>query len=323
MSTFDKEWLKSVHVRDVPGRRKGVIYLDGKDSVLKALKVLEKNDILSAPVWNAETKQFIGSMDMHHIVNLIATNFTEDEVFKAPNTSSLMEKQKLFTEKPIQEIFDFSIRNPFHHVRPSEDLLSAITEMAGHNHYIRRSLVFKDDATTYEPSTAEGIVSQTAIITFLSKNISKLGNAIHQPIDQVIPIDWESSKQNLISISANDTVAHAFKLMQTTNVSGLAVLDEHASLLGTIGIRDLKFMVIKDSLDLSHLKSTVREYMNYVRQQMDMERHPAISIRKVDTFGTLIAKIASTAVHRIFIIDDHNIPIGVVGSLEVLKAIVS
>ena len=86
------------------------------------------------------------------------------------------------------------------------------------------------------------------------------------------------------------------------------------------------------------------------------ERHPAISLRRSDSFGTLIAKIASTAVHRysavtaarraakgrrlthrrccearaalplprrIFIIDDNNAPIGVVGTIDVLRGLMA
>ena len=34
-------------------------------------------------------------------------------------------------------------------------------------------------------------------------------------------------------------------------------------------------MMVRDKLDLSWLKSTVREYMNFVRAQSDMVRHDA------------------------------------------------
>jgi CBS domain-containing protein len=217
---------------------------------------------------------------------------------------------------------DFSDRNPFHHLTNKETLYDAIDAMAVRT-YVRRSLVFADDAATFSPQMLQSIVSQTAIITFLSKHAAQLGPIIHAPIDQAIPMDWAAAKDKVVSISGTDTLNHAFQLMFTQNVSGLAVLDDKATLMGTISIRDLKYMLVRDKLDVSWLKASVREYMNHVRAQSDMERHPAISLRRTDSFGTLIAKIASTAVHRIFIIDENNAPIGVVGTIDVLRALMA
>jgi len=36
-----------------------------------------------------------------------------------------------------------------------------------------------------------------------------------------------------------------------------------------------------------------------------------------------MAKIASTSVHRIFIIDDNAVPVGVIGSYDVLRSLVA
>ena len=43
---------------------------------------------------------------MHHIVDLIAREFSEEELAtEGTAVATLLEKQKLFTEKPIGEIF--------------------------------------------------------------------------------------------------------------------------------------------------------------------------------------------------------------------------
>lgn len=71
--------------------------------------------------------------------------------------------------------------------------------------------------------------------------MSKLGPSINMTIEQAVRhIDWEHSKSRVISIQASERVAQAFALMSSKNVSGLAVLDEYASLIGTIGIRDVR-----------------------------------------------------------------------------------
>jgi len=82
------------------------------------------------------------------------------------------------------------------------------------------------------------------------------------------------------------------------DVSGLAVLDDHACLLGTVGTRDLKGLIVKNNLDLTRLRLTAREYINYIKQLSIEEKHPAISVKKTDSLATIIGKFASTHVHR-------------------------
>jgi hypothetical protein len=47
-----------------------------------------------------------------------------------------------------------------------------------------------------------------------------------------------------------------------------------------------------------HLCGCIRTRLTGGAGAVWQERHPAISLRRTDSFGTLIAKIASTAVHR-------------------------
>ena len=114
------------------------------------------------------------------------------------------------------------------------------------------------------------------------------------------------------------------------NVSGLAVIDDHGHLMGTLGSRDVKGLVAQGPLDLTRLRLTTREYINFIKQLsldvilfiyyksfllssltlpltkiclrflrcLNQEKHPAISVRRIDTMTTLIGKFSSTHVHR-------------------------
>ena len=55
--------------------------------------------------------------DMHHIVNLIAKEFSEELLtLEGGTVEALMVKQKLFAEKPIAEIFGAHMVDAFAHV---------------------------------------------------------------------------------------------------------------------------------------------------------------------------------------------------------------
>lgn len=102
----------------------------------------------------------------------------------------------------------------------------------------------------------------------------------------------------MVSISSSHNMVEAFALLEEKNVSGLAVVDDHGQLLGTVGTRDIKGLVAQGPLDLTKLRLTTREYINFIKQLSVDEKHPAIAVKKTDSVATLIGKFSSTHVHR-------------------------
>jgi len=64
--TFDLSWLDAIPVSSIPlkrrGGQKGVFVLNSTVSVVEALNSLVREEILSAPVWDEETKDFGGTL---------------------------------------------------------------------------------------------------------------------------------------------------------------------------------------------------------------------------------------------------------------------
>eukprot|EP00732_Lithocolla_globosa_P005482 Lithocolla_globosa_v1_NODE_5694_length_1200_cov_10.590393.p1 type:complete len:333 gc:universal NODE_5694_length_1200_cov_10.590393:57-1055(+) len=325
---FELEWLKEVSLDKIPLKKKAktgnaVICLSHTNNVIEAMRVLEKYGMLSAPVWNNEEKKFIGSMDMHHVVSLLASTFHDKkELFGNPGeVHQLMGKDNLFTSEPISKVWDFSVRNPFYNMKTTDSVYDTIQAMVG-NKQVRRALVFKTDGEELNPDNLTSLVSQAAVIRYIYSHKDKLGSALNTPLQDVFKgVDWVKNKSQVVSVHMNDLMLEACSLMNKHTISGLAVLDDEQKLIGTLSIRDLSALMNEDKLDLSRLRWHVHHFLNYVRQLSIDERFPAISVKKTDTFGTLIGKVASTGVHRLFIVDEHNSPVGVFSTSDVLKGL--
>jgi len=320
---FELDWLKEVKVKDItlkrPHGQSGVVVLSSDMTVSDALNALVEQEILSAPVWDQNLNSFVANLDMRDIVNLISSSFHRHEDFEPKKLIQAMSQDEQFTRKPIKEVFKFRSDFPFFAVTEETsiyDVMKQMVETGDKAH--RRALVFAD-TNTRDLKGLKSIISQAAIINLIGTHKAKLGAAVNMTVADLSHLDWELSKSQVISIQGSSNMIEGFAIMGEKNISGLAVVDEHGQLLGTVGSRDVKGLITNHRLDLTRLRLTVREYINYIRMLSVDEKHPAISVKKTDSFATLIGKISSTHVHRIFVIDDKNFPVGVISIIDLLR----
>jgi len=302
-----------------PHGHKGVVVLSCDMTVSDALNILVEEEILSAPVWDPNQNAFVANLDMRDIVNLISNSYHQNEDFDPQKLIQIMNQDEKFTKRSIKDVFKFSADFPFFNVTESAsiyDVLVQMVESGDKDH--RRALVFGDTGPR-DLKALKSIISQAAIINLIGTSKSKIGVTANLSVAEVSNLDWEKSKAQVVSIQGTSNMIEGFALMGEKNISGLAVVDEHGQLLGTVGSRDVKGLITSHRLDLTRLKLTVREYINYIRMLSVDDKHPAISVKKTDSFATLIGKFSSTHVHRIFVIDEHNMPVGVVSTIDLLR----
>eukprot|EP00123_Amoebidium_parasiticum_P007976 comp18493_c0_seq1/m.19866 comp18493_c0_seq1/g.19866 ORF comp18493_c0_seq1/g.19866 comp18493_c0_seq1/m.19866 type:complete len:314 (-) comp18493_c0_seq1:286-1227(-) len=307
--------LLQATVADIPLKHKGpLLIVDSTDSINGCLQTFVARGLLSAPVWDEATKSFLGSMDLMDIVRVIVETFGLEEV-KRHDVQKLMQKQKLFTETPIKEVYDFKVRNPFVPVTRDTSLAEVLKIMTQSDTYIRRVAVM--DTTKEGKEQIVSIVSQAGLINYISKHHSFIPS--HQKIKTVE--DFYKPQKRVVAISGGQVVMEAFQLMKTENVSGIAVVDDEGHLIGSLSIRDLKGLVVNNGIDLARLLMPARTFVNIISQMSMEEKHPAVSVLVTDTLTSVVDKIAAAGVHRLFVVDSKLMPVGVVSLVDVLHAL--
>ncbi len=101
--------------------------------------------------------------------------------------------------------------------------------------------------------------------------------------------------------------------------SGLAVVDERGHIVGNTSASDLKLFV-KNPL-LANLNFPVKKFLNQIRNLDDSEHMPVFSMNAKHTLGDLIMRLGATHVHRIFVVDEQNVPQRVVSITDILRCI--
>ncbi|PRP77853.1 hypothetical protein PROFUN_14141 [Planoprotostelium fungivorum] len=306
-----KDFLSSVKANDLPSKKPSVIVVNSSETPFEGFKKLVQNNILSAPVYSEETKQYTGFLDMKDLVSFVIY-VVDDQQSSAPNNLEdiVLSGLKLFKapvdgvtvtcEHPNDSIIllndtDLSRRRPFHCIQSTDSLMKVMEVLAKGAHRV---------ALLDEQGQITKIVSQSSVIQFLSKNvrdkISHLGGKMSSSIDEL-----NLGSKPVLTVSHVDAASEVFRLMERKNKSNVAVVDINGRLIGNTSSSDIKSFIRTPSLDM--LRIPITDFLKTIRNESEIDIHaPVIAVSPKDKMAMLIHKLASTGVHKIFVADEHN-----------------
>ena len=156
-------------------------------------------------------------------------------------------------------------------------------------------------------------MSQSSIINYLIQHKSFFKDEWKQSIASL-----SLGLCQVISITTEATAWTAFKLLEVSNVSGVAVVDANGKLVGNTSAKDLKlFMLDRGNLSLDQL---IMEYLSAIRQrELVNEVHPSCSVTLSASIGHVIELMHATKYHRVFVVDREGRPVGVLSVTDILR----
>lgn len=282
--------------------------------------------ILSAPVWNEETKKYTGFLDMRDLVSSV--------VFIAEHATNAKTKTlaDLFVNaKWVGGAFTvtyLSRRNPFRSVHANDPLSVVLDLLAkkGPGRLKRLAVVDGDGKVV-------NIVSQTTLVSFLrcacrvvavcmlttstrSKQIAEHHLYVGKTVEEM-----QLGSSPVTAIADSHPAIEAFKMMDSKQVTGLAIVDQHGKLVGNISARDLKIFI--RFIDFDALLQPVGEFVKALRQHAIDIKSPTITVFGSTKFEMVVGKLAATKVHRIFVVNDetHFHATRVISLVDVLSAV--
>jgi len=114
---------------------------------------------------------------------------------------------------------------------------------------------------------------------------------------------------------ADALVLHALKIMATSRVSAMPIIDDQGKLLGNFSISDLRGL---GSTDFGELLSSVSSFL----RKFNVKSLYPLSCKTSDTLEFVIMKLVATRVHRLWVVDDAGILRGVLSLTDVMKPLV-
>jgi len=299
--------LFSTPLSAIVPKNQQLVTIPAESSVLDALKTLSSKNIYSAPVKD-QKGAYSGFLDMADIVVSLVTLMEERSSHSFDQNSSFFDavaKDKLETAKNIA---DLSKMNPMVPLREKDSLGEAlkIFESTG----THRVPVLSGDSV----ADINGVLTQIDVISYLASNLSSLGDAGKKTLQE------HNVKLNkVISVEIGARAFEAFQLMSKNRITGVAVLNHDGTLFSNLSMKDIK--EVKPEELLVWMNKSALELIQMIRcKQIDVAV-PVFSCHLHNTLEQVIAKLNVLRVHRLFITDDQNKPIGVLTLGDIFRLI--
>ncbi|KAK5574937.1 hypothetical protein RB653_010191 [Dictyostelium firmibasis] len=287
-----------------------MISIKKSEDVEKLLSVLYENSLSSLPVIDGEGKRVIGFVDTNDVLSLLTklkltSESTEDDIrlysigFLNSNVNNIMDEKK---------------KDQFVVVLEEQSLFEVLKLYANGVHRLALLTVFSD---------IENIVSQSNVIKFLNNNLSVLGPLGDTKIGSTLIKPFLPSKESLITTKSSTLAIDSFKIMNTHKCSAIPVLEDSTNkIIGTLSVNDL-YGINQSTIKL--LLNTTVEFIDFDNNKIKSNKNKPnhqIVLKLGNTFKEAIQMISNNKVHRIWIVDDNNVPISLISLTDICKIIV-
>lgn len=283
-----------------------VVEVDSSMKPEEAFEILLKENILAAPVYDKETKSYIGFLDVRDLVSSIV-NIHQTHTQKPSSLLTVAVKGIGQKDDEPPSLTYLARRNVFKPVSLTSNLLDVANILKQRN-------IHRVPVVNQETGKCVQIISQSLLLKFIASSKDTIADDLKQTIEEV-----NIGLGDVVCVGAHEKAFTAFQLIDKTHFSGIGVIDRDQKLIGNTSARDIKFLVL-DRCELS-LEMPVLEYLAAVRQRVitASEKAPVCALQKEATLGRAVGLLGATQFHRLFLIDSKGKPIGVVSVTDILN----
>jgi len=287
-------------------RHPQMITVDSKTTIRNSLQVMHENNILSAPVINNSTTppNILGFVDMFDVLSYLIESW--DEVMSSTQEHPEKILQRLFLldhqflNHPVADLPDRSDNNLFAAVIEEETASRLLKLYALGVHRV---------ALIDMQGEVRSVVAQSDLIRFLNDSKGLLGETANKTIRELGLI----RESELVVVKSEQPTIDAFKLLALNSISAAPIVNSQGSLAGTLSVSDLRALR-KDPL--SALLQPVRDF-----KELGEGTTINVVCTPHDTLSDVLAMLAGTHVHRVWVTNDNDEPISVISLTTVCDVI--
>lgn len=308
---------ESATTADFPFKGK-VLEFETSVTLGQALHSLADHGVLSAPVWDASQKRYLGFVDVFDLMTLavgvdVLMHILPESVVKKPRAEDLA-FQKEMTLGEMMGDQPESAFNPWCPVVEGTQFKDVVKLLASKAR--RVPVLSKTTGRVIQ------IISQSQVCQLLYERV-KAGGVL----SDTTPGTTGLGMKGVFSVKDTDQARDAFQLMVDKRVSSVCVVDENGEILTAVSTKDIRLLPRLEAAGLERnnlMDMNIREFVGLVRRatELDGKSHAACVTVDVNTpLATVLGKLAATKMHRVYVIDSHRKPVGVISVSDVVVAL--
>jgi CBS-domain-containing membrane protein len=273
--------------------------VDSQANFKQALNTLAGKKVLSAPIFDREERKFIGLVDVADLLAYAITLFAERE---------LRSLQLTVQDFSVKSIRDVSARNPWAPFAETGTLYDLMVQFSKHR--LRRVPLVNANGRVC------GIVSQSRMVEFLWQHHDSL-NPLAKLLSERTLGEAMSSPAKCVGLQSK--TALAFATLIDEGISSIAVVDDQGHLVGSLSSNYLKGVDVDQIFEQFHL--SVHDFVQLASGKM--ARPPGLgamgALPSTATLKEGLQLLAERRLHRLWIVDADNKPLGVVSLSDLLS----
>ncbi|CAG8474673.1 326_t:CDS:2 [Paraglomus occultum] len=298
-------------------------------TVEEAFDLLLAENILSVPVyrrWRGR-REPIAIVNVFDLVTFVALQpiFDQDDNMPVSSSDADLESQSEFLQRSIGELIGLTPESTnLTTVSPDDSLVKLInifTRKQIHRLLVfdRQSLIDDDgnESLNEEEHKKPCFISQTDAVKFLFKHNHELGKVLDTPASEVANKACKliPERQRLLckpsSVTIHDQALTAFRRIHQDRVNAVAVVNDDGSLVGEVSAADLR------GLNRERVKELKKPVIAFLKSCKGALIEPLTCSAKF-TLSQVMAGIIRNKTHRAWLVDDDDVPIGVITLSDIL-----
>jgi len=303
------------------------------DSLYTALGTIATDKISSVPVMSAsDTTKCVGFVDMMDLLSATITLLESDNIGKhwskvaarksrvtsnETEEDSMLElaEELLMNSISAQALADISCMDVFVTIPSEMNILDAGEELA-HPRHQRLAVV-------NESHKFMGVITQSGFVEYMTSEYTEELQLSQRKVGSL------TLRSKLHTVKEDASAFSAFKMMMEEKTNSLAVVNASGKLVDVISASDLmlwtEWIAVGEVLrfsDISAMKLNVERYLEESRSQREIGKRTPLTCTKTSSLEEVTSDMLFHHVHQLFIVDEANIPLGVVTYADIIEDII-
>eukprot|EP00030_Apusomonadida_sp_AF-17_P005891 a676594_640.p2 GENE.a676594_640~~a676594_640.p2 ORF type:complete len:332 (-),score=150.69 a676594_640:58-1014(-) len=287
----------------VQDHEKQLIEVRHDTTVAEVLRIMKEHDILSVPVRGpaadrttpGNPDECLGIVNLVDIVNYCIFSIAEGDEYLRVNLSNL-DRLDQWASSVVGVFSTEGASEWSFKTYANSDLLSEVMyPMAAGVH---RVLVFNPE------THREALLSQTDVVRFIHENRDR--------VDQTVLNGTIAPRGSVLTMHSDQRALVGFRRMCQHDRSSIAIVDADGKLVGNLSLSDLR------GLDRATFGDLGDPVLAFLAARAEGVVKPVVSVAPDASLGSMIAKMLSNKVHRVWVVDAENRPVGQVSMSDVI-----
>eukprot|EP00298_Acanthocystis_sp_HF-20_P010647 c18970_g1_i1.p1 GENE.c18970_g1_i1~~c18970_g1_i1.p1 ORF type:complete len:352 (+),score=178.75 c18970_g1_i1:49-1104(+) len=311
-------------IANFPAPTNGVIIIDSDTSVSEAAKILAQAKILSAPVRDKNasadsrwSEKYIGIVDMVSLVHFVVEealkrgdkgNDTSPEAFE-----TILQEIEVLRHTPVSRATRAAKFGPLIPLEEKEStLLDAMLIMGKYG-------IHRIPIVSFAVGDIVNFITQSAVVGKISEACKAQNKSFNETLAEL----GLAKLKDVARVHTEQPLLSAFLLIIEHHVTAVPVVDNFGHIIGNISASDVHSLVSEPHLFVQTTRSymTVGAFLEWRSQRENNVKAP-ITFKPESTLQSVMDCMVTQKIHRVYVVDDLNRPIGVVSLTDVIDVMV-